>query len=247
MAEKASEWQKLFFKVVAAVVMAATSVVLGKIPEWLAAAKDWWNGKTIAIIGPTASGKNSMFSRLRHQPIPTEHVQTRGAEKVENFNVKWTLAGNESVDFKCKRAVNIGGEVDERDRYWCQACEEADVIFYLLDSAKFTKDEKVTLQRFREDMRWLKASLRHFKPTVSIHLLLNKIDLAFGPNLDSDAAEKSMKGLLSIIEEVAEESLGDDFKRSRVTGVTPISMTDTRLFDTYFSAALSQIAQLKKA
>lgn len=240
-----SEWVKLFFKAVTTVVMNAGPVIK-KIPEWVAGVRDWWTGKTIAIIGPTASGKNSMFSRLQYQPIPAAHVQTRGAEKIGKFKVKWTLADNEYVDFKCKRALNIGGEVDERERFWRQACEEADVVFYLLDSEKFKKDETATLQRFKEDMRWLKANLRHFKSTVVFHLLLNKIDLTFGPDLYADSSVKSMKGLVSIMEKVAEESLGRGFKRSRVTGVTPISMADSRLFDTYFSEALSQISQLKK-
>jgi signal recognition particle receptor subunit beta len=241
-----SEWVKLFFKVMHILAPDAVDSVIKRIPEWIAGIKGWWTGKTIAIIGPTASGKNSMFSRLQHHPIPTEHVQTRGAEKVENFNVKWTLAANESVDFKCKRALNIGGEVDERERFWPQACEEADVIFYLLDSKKFKEEEKATLQRFREDMRWLKANLRHFKPTVSVHLLLNKIDLSFGPDVYADVAKDAMKGQVSIVEEIAEETLGDEFKRSRVTGVTPISMADSTLFGIHFSAALSQIAELKK-
>ncbi|WP_334032893.1 hypothetical protein [Burkholderia gladioli] len=246
MSEKASEWQKLFLKVVTAAVMAATAFVIDKIPEWVAGVKEWWNGKTIAIIGPTASGKNSMFSRLQHKPIPTGHVQTRGAEKVENFKVKWTLAGSESVNFTCKRALNIGGEVDERERYWRQACQEADVIFYLLDSQKLRGGEKAALKRFREDMRWIKANLRHFKTAVSVHLLLNKIDLTFGPDIDADSSVTSMKDLVSLIEEVTEESLGSEFKGARITGITPISMADSALFDTYFSAALSQIAQLKQ-
>lgn len=246
MAGNTSEWEKLFFKVVATAVMAATNYVIKKLPEWATDVKNWWNGKTISVIGPTASGKNSMFSRLQHQQIPTEHVQTRGAEKVKNFDVKWTLPGNASVDFKCKRAVNIGGEVDERERYWRQACQESDVVFYLIDSDRLKKAENAVLKRFREDMRWLKANLRHFKSTVSVHLLLNKIDLAYGPDLEADSTTSSMKDLILMIEKVTEESVGDEFKRSRVTGITPISMADSTLFDTYFSAALSQITQLKK-
>ncbi|WP_322047413.1 GTPase domain-containing protein [Paraburkholderia sp. J67] len=247
MSDKISEWEKFFIKLAHTAALAIAGYVMKKFPEWFSSVKNWWTGKTIAIIGPTASGKNSMFNQLRHQPVPEEHIQTRGAEKVKDFDFKWTLPGSdEFVEFKCRRALNIGGEADERDRYWLQACEEADVIFYLFDSARFKTDEKATLQRFRDDMQWLRANLRHCKRTVSVHLLANKIDIAFGPDLRAASADKAMKDLVRLIEELTEETLGSEFKGSRVTGVTPICTRHETLFGEYFAGALSLIAQLKQ-
>lgn len=237
-------WRSVFFKVVGAMATAAVDFVIEKIPqavEWL---KKWWTGKAIAIIGPTASGKNSMFSRLRKEPVPAEHIQTRGAEKVVDFKISWPLPQGDSVDFYCRRSINIGGEIDERERYWLQACEGADVIFYLLDGEKLQKARDATLERFRDDMHWLVTHFRHFKPSVTIHLLLNKIDVTMGSYPYSPSAFDSIAKLVDAMEEEAKACLGDYFQR--VTGVTPISMSDEHLFGKYFSGALTAIAELRQ-
>lgn len=232
-------WKSVFFKIVGAVALAA----LKEIPEAFRRVKAWWTGKTIAIIGPTASGKNSMFSRLRKDPIPTEHIQTRGAEKIADFKVSWPLPEGGNVDFNCRRSLNVGGEIDERERYWLQTCEGADVIFYLLDSVKLQETQAATLTRFRDDMRWLVTNFRHFKSSVTIHLLLNKIDVSLGPYPHSSPALNSMKELVDTMEKEAKQTLEGYFQR--VTGVTPISMSDEHLFNKYFACTLSAVAELK--
>ena len=74
--------------------------VLQNVMKWLMLAPDalkkivkWWNGKTIAIVGDTASGKNSFYNCLREKEPPSEHIQTRGMEKVDSFIVKRNIQG----------------------------------------------------------------------------------------------------------------------------------------------------------
>lgn len=74
----------------------------------------WWNGKTIAIVGATASGKNSFYDCLLEKDPPKEHIQTRGVEKVHSFTVKRNIQGLGTIELRCKRSVNVGGEVDEQ-------------------------------------------------------------------------------------------------------------------------------------
>ncbi|WP_175926353.1 GTPase domain-containing protein [Burkholderia cepacia] len=236
-------WMSVFFKVVGNLAVAATDFVIEKIPQAIVWLKKWWTGKTIAIIGPTATGKNSMFSRLRKETVPAEHIQTRGAEKVADFKISWPLPQGDHVDFYCRRSINIGGEIDERERYWLQACEGADVIFYLLDGEKLQLAPDRTFERFRDDMRWLVTNFRHFKPSVTVHLLLNKIDVTLGAYPYSPPALDSMAKLVQAIEEEAKDCLAEYFQR--VTGVTPISMSDEHLFNKYFSGALTAIAELR--
>lgn len=226
------------------VVLEAVAIIfVEKIPEYYEKITSWWTGKTIAIIGATASGKNSMFSRLRKEPIPAEHIQTRGAETVTDFKISWPLPNGEHVDFHCKRSINVGGEIDERERYWLQTCKGADVIFYLIDAEKLLEAQPATLKRFHDDMCWLVTNFRHFKPSVTVHLLLNKIDVTLGRSPHTNSALNSMKKLVDTIEREAKDTLAEYFQR--VTGVTPISMSDEHLFGKYFASALSTIAELR--
>ena len=45
-------------------------------------ARDWWSGKKIAVIGPTASGKDSFLARLQNREIPEVHSNTPMGETV---------------------------------------------------------------------------------------------------------------------------------------------------------------------
>lgn len=239
--------EKFFLIIVGAIATATVAVatfVGEKIPGYYKNVKYWWTGKTIAIIGATASGKNSMYSRLRKEQIPAEHIQTRGAETVTNFSIYWPLPDSKTVDFKCKNSINIGGEIDERDRYWLQSCEGADVIFYLVDTKKLRDDQASTLKRFHDDMCWLVKNFRNLKSSVRIHLLLNKIDVVLGSWPHTESAKNSMQKLLEIIIKEAEDSLAENIKK--VTGITPISMSDEYLFNRHFNFALGLISELKR-
>src|ERR1019366_10040755 len=76
---------------------------------------DWWSGKKIAVIGPTASGKDSFLARLQNQEIPRVHANSPMGEKIKSFPVKLALSSRQAIDITCKGVINIGGEKDYRD------------------------------------------------------------------------------------------------------------------------------------
>lgn len=237
---------KLIEKFAMTIVAAFAKEAVEMLVEGWGKVKDWWNGKTIAIIGPTASGKNSMFNKLRKIPAPIEHIQTRGAEQVGKFEINWALPDSTKVSMTCKKSINVGGEVDERERYWLQSCNNADVIFYLVDGKKLLDEEGKTLKRIRDDLKWIAKNFNSFKPDVVLHLLINKIDVAMDYD-DKEAfrehvVQKFSSGM-SGIEKSLDVVLGKI--RARVAGVSPISMMDDYLFSTYFSDALQSIQEFK--
>ncbi|MGX2951131.1 GTPase, partial [Ursidibacter sp. B-7004-1] len=110
--------------------------LIDKIPLWFEQLKNWWNGKNIAILGATATGKNSLFNRLCGYDINTDYEQTRGTEKIKNFKFTYKISHSDFsgiIELKCKNSTNTGGEIDERDRYWFDIASKADIIFYLID------------------------------------------------------------------------------------------------------------------
>jgi hypothetical protein len=72
----------------------------------------WWSGKKIAVIGPTASGKDSFLARLQNKEIPEVHSNSAAGEKIKSFKVKLALSDNQVIDITCKGMINIGGEAD---------------------------------------------------------------------------------------------------------------------------------------
>ena len=97
-------------------------------------ARDWWSGKKIAVIGPTASGKDSFLARLQNREIPEVHSNSPMGEKVKSFKVKLALSNRQVIDITCKGVINIGGETDYRDAPsgWLSVCADADVVFYMM-------------------------------------------------------------------------------------------------------------------
>jgi hypothetical protein len=91
----------------------------------------WWSGKKIAVIGPTASGKDSFLARLRNKEIPDVHSNSAMGEKIKSFKVKLALSDRRVIDITCKGMVNIGGEADYRDMPsgWLSVCKDANVVF----------------------------------------------------------------------------------------------------------------------
>src|SRR5690606_6528708 len=85
--------------------------------------------------------------------------------------------GGVDIDFVCRSAINVGGEVDERERYWHDACKDSDYIFYLVDADKMQKDEAVVLKRVEDDLDWFATHIGGFKAGRKLYILLNKIDL----------------------------------------------------------------------
>lgn len=242
--EKESMWAKIFMNVVTNLVNSLSKDTLKTIPDAYKRLRSWWNGKCIAVIGPTASGKNSMYSKLKREKAPTEYIQTRGAEEVGTFKFIWPLPDKSTIEFQCKRSINVGGEVDERERYWLQSCTGADVIFYLVDSERLAENTGQTLVRIKEDLKWMASNFPNFKSKATVHILLNKVDI-FTSNIPPERIEEFIKNSLSEkiekIEDISKKILGEYFER--ITGVSPISMTDSFLFSKYFTASLKQISK----
>lgn len=213
------------------------------VPQRISKLVSWWQGKTIAVIGATASGKNSMFRQLAGAEPPKEHIQTRGAEKVDSFKVRRSVGSDHDIEFWCRNAVNIGGEIDERERYWRQSCEDADFIFYLVDLQRYRVDKDAAQKRIRADFKWLARNISTMKSGRKVYVLLNKIDLCIDGYDDIDDIKAY---LLSAVKEECQElrtmllaAFGDN--AGAFSGISPISMMDPGIFNQFFDAALMDI------
>lgn len=232
---------QIFSKIIIPVLISCGKDIFKAAPEKFRELADWWQGKNIAIIGPTASGKNSMFSRLKRESPPPEHIQTRGAEKVGSFKFKWLVDG-EKVEFNCRKSINVGGEIDERERNWADACKDADAIFYLVDIKNLLSDKDTTIARIRQDFLWLAKNINDFKCGVVIHVLLNKIDeIEFPGNIEDKKQYllNEIEGESTLIQELAKKILGP--RGDLIVGISPISMADDFLFDQFFVGALKKV------
>ncbi|WP_447876537.1 Rab family GTPase [Serratia fonticola] len=236
-------FKKWIERAVSAVVMALTKVAIDRVPGMYKELVNWWNGKSIAIIGPTASGKNSFFNKLKGDIAPAEHIQTRGAENVKTFNFSWPLPNKTEVKFKCKNSINVGGEIDERERFWLQSCTEADVIFYLVDFDKLTNNTENTIHRIKSDFKWIASNIPKFKKESSLFIVINKMDLIFDDGVDPSAIEGGLTSALSThlenLDEATKKTLGT--YTSRISGLGPMSMTDSHIFSICFTSALQMI------
>ncbi|WP_283627362.1 GTPase domain-containing protein [Shewanella baltica] len=205
----------------------------------------WWNGKTIAVIGATAAGKNSFYDCLLEKNPPKEYIQTRGMEKVDSFTVTRNIQDLGAIELRCKRSVNVGGEVDERIRYWLQACNDADFIFYLVDMERLNDpDFHDTYQsRIGDDLKWLGANLSKFKEGCKVHLLLNKIDKVLEiPSLVNNRREFIENELNKHIENMESRAKSIfDRNASTLSGVSPMCMVDSDLFNCLFDGVLASI------
>lgn len=206
---------------------------------------EWWNGKTIAIIGATASGKNSFYDCLLDREPPKEHIQTRGVEKVDSFTFRRNVQSLGAIELRCKRSVNVGGEEDERIRHWAKACRNADFIFYLVDMERFT--DPILLEsyqkRIRKDLQWLGANLSKFKAGVKVHLLLNKIDkvVQIPSHVDNRNAfiVTELSRHLEEMDKMARSTFDNNSRA--LSGISPMCMVDSELFNSLFDGVLVHI------
>lgn len=55
----------------------------------------WGHGKkTLAVIGPTACGKDSLIARLQGKPVPDIHINTGMPEDVAEYKVEYPVEGD---------------------------------------------------------------------------------------------------------------------------------------------------------
>lgn len=211
----------------------------GVVAKWAPTVRDWWNGKKIAVLGPTAAGKNSLYNRLRGLPIPSEHKQTRGADPIQNFDFAFPLPNGTQFKITCKRAQNVGGERDERERYWLGACEGSDVVFYMITVDDLKTGSFRSGKRIHDDLTWLAAHLPRMAPQVRVHILVNKIDLVLAAGRTYDNISTEFKPVFDELEQVARGLFGA--YQDRLTGITPTSMLNDHLFAISFGLALQAV------
>lgn len=200
---------------------------------------DWWNGKKIAIIGPTAAGKNSLYRRLKGEPIPKQHIQTKGVERIKTFTFRMPLADGKLFKLRCKRALNVGGGIDERERNWFEACDKTDVIFYIVSIKAVKRSSFSPRTRMYADMKWIGENLGKLKKNALVHILVNKMDLEINQNGELDKILNELKPKIDKFEKMTKTVFGA--YKDRLTGVTPTSMKDGYIFAMSFPKALEAV------
>jgi len=196
----------------------------------LKGAIDWWSGKKIAVIGPTASGKDSFLARLQNREIPQLHSNSTMGEKVKSFPVRMALSNRRVVDITCKGVINIGGETDYRDdpSGWLAVCEDADVVFYMMTVNDLLAKRFLKGRRIRQDLDWLLTALPHLKPDALIHILINKIDQQIESHTDYQALATELARDLSALDRTVKNVLHPS--ESKYTGATLISMKNRQIY-----------------
>ena len=101
---------------------------------WETISNYWAKGKTLAVIGPTACGKDSLIARLQGKPVPDIHINTGMPEDVAEYKVEYPIEGGKKISFTANKSRNVGGEEPDRDEHWSDVCQNADVISYMLDA-----------------------------------------------------------------------------------------------------------------
>lgn len=225
--------------------------------------KAYWDRKNIAILGATYSGKDAFLARLRGKEIPLEYDNTVESERISSFQIDYNIGSGETICFHVKEGVNVGGESDDVEICWNDACQDADVIFYLIDinelaneftsaSLDLTKIDIKSclkniplLRRLSSDMRFLATHLAQ-KRSSRLVIILNKIDLPLDNAPGDDFDEKvrnyanDLQHLQEAVKAIARNSLNT--YTSQLTGVLPLSCKDIEIFTLLFPAILKNVA-----
>jgi GTPase Era involved in 16S rRNA processing len=210
----------------------------------------WWSGKKIAVIGPTASGKDSFLARLQNREIPLVHSSSSMGEKVKPFSVKLALSHRQAIDVTCKGVINVGGEPEYRDAPsgWLSVCEDADVVFYVMTVEDLSERRFLKGRRIRDDLDWLLTAMPHLKRDALVHILVNKIDEEIESHTDYQSLAEELAKELVELEETVNEVLHP--YEARNTGATLISMKNkqiyTRAIDEAFRAVHSAFHEARK-
>jgi len=193
-------------------------------------ALEWWSGKKIAVIGPTAAGKDSFLARLQNREIPRVHSNSPMGERVKSFRVKLALSHHRVIDITCKGVINIGGETDYRDAPagWLAVCKDADVVFYVMTIKDLSEKRFLGGRRIRQDLDWLLTALPHLKQDALIHILINKIDQEIESHTDYRALAEELAKELGALDKTVKTVLHP--YETRYTGATLISMKNKQIY-----------------
>ncbi len=204
-------------------------------------ARQWWAGKKIAVIGPTASGKDSLLARLRGKPIPAEHAGSSTGEVIKAFRVKLALSSRQAVDIRCKGVINVGGEADYRDAPggWLSVCRDADVVFYVMTITDLTERAFRRGGRVRDDLDWLLTALPFMKKGALIHVLINKVDERIEHHTDYAALARELASDLRALHRTVEKTLRP--YGTRYTGATLISMKNKQIYTIAMNEVLQSV------
>jgi hypothetical protein len=194
------------------------------------AALEWWSGKKIAVIGPTASGKDSFLARLQNREIPPIHTNSPMGETIRSFPVKLALSSRQVIDITCKGVINVGGETDYRDAPsgWLAVCRDADVVFYVMTVDDLARKRFLKGRRIRQDLDWLLTAMPHLKPAALIHILINKIDQQIESHTDYQALAEQLAQELRALDRTVRAVL--EPYEARYTGTTLISMKNKQIY-----------------
>jgi len=205
------------------------------------AALVWWSGKKIAVIGPTASGKDSFLARLQNKEIPEVHSNSAMGEKIKSFKVKLALSDRQVIDITCKGMVNIGGEADYRDMPsgWLSVCKGANVVFYMMTVEDPSAKRFLRGRRIRQDLDWLLTALPELKRDTLIHILINKIDKKIESHTDYRALADELEKELSALNKTVKDVLHP--YDARYTGATLISMKNKQIYTRAINYALRSV------
>ncbi len=202
---------------------------------------EWWSGKKIAVIGPTASGKDSFLARLQNQEIPRVHANSTMGETIKSFRVNLALSNRKIIDITCKGVINVGGETDYRDAPsgWLSVCKDADVIFYMMTVKDLTAKRFLKGRRIRQDLDWLQSALPHLKQGALIHILINKIDEEIESHTDYHALAEELAQELGSLDRTVRSVLHP--YEARYTGATLISMRDKQIYTRAINIVLRSV------
>jgi hypothetical protein len=204
-------------------------------------ARRWWSGKKIAVIGPTASGKDSFLAQLQGKQIPTVHSNSSMGEAVKAFRVKLTLSSHQAVDIRCKGVINIGGETDYRDALdgWLAVCRDADVVFYMMTITDLREKTFRKGGRVRGDLDWLLTALPHLKKGALIHILINKVDERIDSHTDYPALARELEMELRALRRTVKKTLHP--YETKYTGATLISMKSKQIYTVAMNEVLLSV------
>jgi hypothetical protein len=209
--------------------------------RWVRGAIVWWSGKKIAVIGPTASGKDSFLARLQNREIPLVHSNSPMGEKVKSFKVRLALSDRQVIDITCKGVINIGGETDYRDTPsgWLSVCKDADVVFYVMTVDDLSGKRYLKGRRIRQDFDWLLTAVPHLKQSALIHVLINKIDQEIESHTDYPSLAARLAKELSALDKTVNAVLHP--YEARYSGATLISMKNGQIYARAINHALRSV------